>query len=360
MSKIFKLIGITVLLMVFGTNAYTKEVQTLVTYPYKSFNSDTKAQALEKARMNAWKKYTSDFSVARKTSYRENKSEFMSQLNDLIVEEIIVQEKNDKENQIYKIAIRVNFDDNAVLALFNDLSSAGNQALGEASNFGSIFIARKKMTAKSFDNKRIDIQESSAEDSLIRNTSSDGSKSIDAASTKTFSKKATGGSTSRKRTTNTWELDDMAQEYLVGAINEHLVNAGFEPMDYNDLGDYGAPYIDEIYNETTDKGKLKGKTETKIKNAAYEAEWSYFGYGTVDLDLPITDDATGLFKVAATVKYKVLMFQNGKSRTVATVKATQVYGLAETEDFATNEALNKAAEKAITTVVDQLQKKGIR
>ncbi|TXL13036.1 hypothetical protein BMR05_13295 [Methylococcaceae bacterium HT4] len=47
-------------------------------------------------------------------------------------------------------------------------------------------------------------------------------------------------------------------------------------------------------------------------------------------------------------------------RTIAKVSAKQVYGLGETEDYATNEALNKSALAAVTIVVDQLQKKGVR
>lgn len=360
MKAIKLMLSTIVLLATLTVDISGKEVQVTFSQPYKSFNSDTRSEAITEARLSAWKKYTMDFSVARKTSYMDNKKVFIDKLEDFIVEEIVVQEKNDEENKIYKLALRVIIDDNSVTALFNDLSASGNQGLGEASNFGSIFVARTKMTSKSYDSKRVDIKEAEAEDSVSQAAASNGAKSVDAVSTKSFSRTATGGSTSSKRTKVSWQLDNISQESLTAAMEESLVNAGFEPMAYNDLTEYGAPYIDEIYNETTDEGTLKGKTISKIKNAAMDADWNFFGIGTVDLDLPITDSATGLYKVAAKVTYKVIMFKDGKSRTVATVSPTQVYGLAETEDYATNEALTNAAQKAVTTVVDQLQKKGVR
>jgi hypothetical protein len=360
MNKIPKLIFLLLLAFTLPTSSFAKEITARATLPYKFYNSDTRAEGMEKARMSAWKKYTSSFSVARKSTYRANKKEILKNLPDLIVEELIVQEKNDKESKIYKVSLRVNFDDNGVTALFNDLSASGNQGLGMASDFGSVLIARVKGTSKKYDNKRVNISESDALDSVTQRAASNGNDSVDSAGTKTFSRKASGGSTTRKRTMTTWEIDESYQETLVGAIEESLVDAGFEPMDYNDLSEYGAPYMDEIYKEATDKGVLKGRTKSKIKKAAKDAEWGYLGMGRVDLDLPITDGATGLFKVGARVHYQVYMFKNGKARSVAKVRAKQVYGLGETEDFATNEALNQAAQAAVTTVVDQLQKKGVR
>ena len=360
MNQLTKQALLLLIVVTFSAPLYAKEITARASLPYKSYNSDTREKGLEKARMSAWKKYIGGFSVARKSTYRANKKEILRNLEDLIMEEVVVQEKNDKEAKRYKVSLRVNFDDGSVTALFNDLSASGNQGLGMASDFGSVLIARVKMSSKGYDEKRVNIKESEGLNSVTEQAASDGNKSVDSVGSKTFSRRASGGSTTRKRVATTWEIDESYQETLSGAIEESLINAGFEPMDYNDLADYGAPYMDEIYDEATDKGVLKGRTKSTIKNAAKDADWSYLGMGRVDLDLPITDAATGLFKVAASVNYQVYMFQNGKSRAVAKVRAKQVYGLGETMDYATNEALNMAAQAAVTIVVDQLQKKGVR
>ncbi|TXK95121.1 hypothetical protein BMR02_13105 [Methylococcaceae bacterium HT1] len=360
MNQLTKQALLLMLIVTFSTSLYAKEITARASLPYKSYNSDTREKGLAKARISAWKKYVGGFSVARKSTYRSNKEEILRNLEDLIMEEIVVQEKNDKEAKNYKVSLRVSFDDGSVTALFNDLSASGNQGLGMASDFGSVLIARVKISSKGYDKKRVDVKESEGLNSVSEQAASNGNKTVDSVGSKTFSRRASGGSTTRKRTASTWEIDESYQETLSGAIEESLINAGFEPMEYNDLSDYGAPYMDEIYDQATDKGVLKGRTKSAIKNAARDAEWSYLGMGRVDLDLPITDAATGLFKVAASVNYQVYMFQNGKSRAIAKVSAKQVYGLGETEDYATNEALNKSALAAVTIVVDQLQKKGVR
>jgi len=360
MNRLTKQALLLLIVITFSASSYAKEITARASLPYKSYNSDAREKGLEKARMSAWKKYVGGFSVARKSTYRTNKKEILRNIEDLIMEEVVVQEKNDKEAKRYKVSLRVSFDDGSVTALFNDLSASGNQGLGMASDFGSVLIARVKMSSKRYDEKRVSIKESEGLNSATEQAASNGNKSVDSVGSRTFSRRASGGSTSRKRAATTWEIDESYQETLSGAIEESLINAGFEPMDYNDLADYGAPYMDEIYDEATDKGVLKGRTKSTIKNAAKDDEWSYLGMGRVDLDLPITDAATGLFKVAASVNYQVYMFQNGKSRAVAKVRAKQVYGLGETMDYATNEALNTAAQAAVTIVVDQLQKKGVR
>lgn len=360
MKLAISLVLSVVMMGLLPVNVTAKEVSVVVEVPYKSFNADVRKSAIDKARHSAWKKYATSFSVARLSTYRANEAEFINNLSGLIADEVVVQEKNDKKAKLFKLSLRVNVNDNAVTALFNDLSASGNQALGMSSDFGSVLIARVKMTAKRYDDKRVDVRESEASDSVSQVTASNGTESIDSATTKSMSRNASGGSTSRKRTAVTWEVDEAYQEQLAAAIEESLINAGFEPMDYNDLADYGAPYMDELYGETTDKGVLKGSAQRIIKDAAKDAGWDFIGMGNVDLDLPIIDGATGLFKVAASVAYRVYMFQDGKSRSVARVRAKQVYGLGETEDFATSEALNKAAHVAVTTVVDQLQKKGVR
>ena len=359
-KKTFHILLTLVLALLLPFSISAKEITVSASYKYQFFNNEARESAIKEAKESAWKKYMINFSVARKSIYRSNKQEFLNALNELIVEETVVQEKNDESRKLLRISLRVVIDDNAVTAMFNDLSAGGNQATGESSNFGSVFVARKKMNAKAFDTKRVSINETEAEDNLSQDVASENGRSTQATSIDSFSRTATGGSTTKKRTEVSWELDETAQEYLSSAINEALVNAGFEPMDYNDLTDQGAPYADELFNEVTDKGTIRGDSMKKIKDAAIDSEWQYFGYGTVDLDLPQTDPATGLFKVSAIVAYKVMMFKDSKSKTVATVRATQVYGLSETEDAATNEALNKAASIAVNTVVDQLQKKAIR
>jgi len=336
-----------------------KEVKSSATVSYKTFNDSVREEALKRARASAWKKYVSGFNQSQKSLYKKLKPEFNRNLDDLIIEQVILGEKNDDATRNYQVMIRINVDDAAVASLFADMSAAGNQALGAASDFGNILIARTSNT-KEYDAKRVSIKESQSEGVVEEESSSDGERSVDSLSSKSLERTATGGSVERKRAKVTYQVDEGYQDNLNGIMGEVLVNNGFEPMDYVDLIDYGAPYMEDLYPELSSKGTLRGRGLKSVKDAAIEAGWSFLGIGSVTIDAPVEDSATGLTKVSAKVQYKVWMIDSGKARTVASVRATTVFGLAETEDVASTEALNKAANKAMETVVAQMQKKGVR
>ena len=121
MLKNFVLTLLTISIFI-SPSVFAKEINAKASLSYKSYNSEMRDKAIKKARESAWKKYSSGFSVARKSTYRQNKQEFLNSLPDFIIEEVVVQEKNDKEKKVIKIALRVNIDDNAVTALSSILT----------------------------------------------------------------------------------------------------------------------------------------------------------------------------------------------------------------------------------------------
>jgi len=343
-----------------GPPAFATDIDASVSLPYKTFNSEVRAEAIQQAKETAWKKYTSRFNQAQKSNYKAHQNEFKRSLNELIVDHQVIQEKNDKGAKIFKVAVRVSIDDAGVNALFADLSAAGNQGLGQASDFGSVLIARVTVQSKEFKARSVDISSSEAEQSINESSGTDGVNSVESTGTKTITRKESGGSVTRKRAENSFDIDEGVQEELNFIMGEALVNAGFEPLEYFELTDFGAPEMEDVYLEMTDNAKLKGSTTKAIRDAAVEAGWSFLGIGNVDIDAPLQDPATGLVNISAQVSAKVYMLTDGRARTVASVRPTQVYGLGETEQYAQTEALNAAANKAMETVVAQLQKKGIR
>lgn len=349
-----------ILVFLAGTPAFASDIDATVSIPYKTFNSEVRAQAIERAKETAWKKYTSRFNQAQKSNYKAHQNEFKRNLNELIVDYQVIQEKNDTGAKIFKLAIRVSIDDTGVNALFADLSTAGNQGLGQASDFGSVLIARVTVQSQEFKARPVDISSSQAEQSINESSVTDGVNSLESTGTKTVTRKESGGSVTRKRAENSFDIDEGVQEELNSIMGEALVNAGFEPLEYFELTDFGAPEMEDVYLEMTDNATLKGSTIKAIRDAAVEAGWSFLAIGNVDIDAPLQDPATGLVKIAAQVSAKVYMLTDGRARTVASVRATQVYGLDETQQAAQTNALNAAASKAMETVVAQLQKKGIR
>jgi len=323
-------------------------------------NESVKEEALQAARMSGWKKYVATFNSSKRSNYSKLENQFVDNLSDYVIEEVVIQEKTDKKNKTYKVALRLVIDDVGVDALFSDLSEAGNQALGMASNFGSVFIARVVREHRSFDDRKVAIAESQSEMTIDDTSARDESRSVDSVSKRSLSRTATGGSTTRQRDAVEYEVNDGLQAELTTSMNEHLVNAGFEPIEYYDLQEFGAPPVEDVYGELSQNAVMGGRLKKEITDSAVAAGWTYLGFGTVDIGAPMVDPASGLQKVSANVQYKVLMLDGGRARTVASVRPTQVWALAEDAGFAETEALNKAAEAALDSVVAQLQKKGVR
>lgn len=343
-----------------SSGVFAVEVTGNAYAPYRFYSNKVRLEAYDNAKKAAWKKYVSSFNAAKRSNYARLEKNFLDNLDAYIAETVIVQEKKDKDNKRYKVSMRVLIDEHAVDAMFADISVVGNQALGLASDFGNIFVARVVTSSKEYDTKRIKIKESESEAKIEEDSVSDGMRSLDAISKKSLSREATGGSKIRKRAQVSYEIDDAIQEDLSGVVSELLSNSGFEPMEYFELTDYGAPYMEDIYSEFSSSSVMGGRLRKEITRAAIEAGWNFLGMGTVDIGAPIEDEATGLIKVSAKVRYKVWMIEDGRARTVASVRPKQVFALAEDELFAGTEAMNKAAQYALDTVVAQLQKKGIR
>ena len=358
LKMIYKLISFVFIAFINLTHA--ADIEGMGSVNYQNFNDKVKQETTDKAIQSALKKYVSTFDNAKKKNYFKFKNQIESRKNDFIVETNIVQDKNDKDKRNYKVIVRIQIDDGLIDNILADLSAAGNQALGEASNFGNILIARFVSSAKEYKARKVDVKEKEIESSLnesVDETDSDYSESV---KQRSIEKTSEGGSVQRKRSQNNYATDLTVQESLDAIMSEELINAGFEPLDYSELSDYGAPFIDEMDDYLSSKSTISGKLKKQILDAAIEAGWQYVGLGVVSIDAPLDDDSTGLRKIAAKVNYTVYMVDGDKAKRVGAVRSTQVFGLGETDEYAETEALNSAAEKAISEVISQLQNKGVR
>lgn len=326
---------------------------------YSSFSSDTKTQALEEAKKTALKKFAAKFPTARKSQLKSFEREFYANVNDFVIEAKIQQEKKDDSIKVYSVAIVATVDTAAVDAFFIDNSAAGNQLVGDASDFGVMFIARYEVSRRSFEVKQSTVKESNNSAILQEESASDGTTSLDSTNSKSIEVERTGGSSERKRDKVTYEPSLEASENVAYAVEEHLVNAGFEPMGIDELDN--VPFLDEIVDKMRKSGRLPKRIEKAFKRAATDAGWTFLGIGTIDIGTPQQDLARGTVRVPATVAFKVWMLTDGRAKTVASVRPQAVYGEDRGDaSVAETNAYNDAVKLALDTVVAQLQKKGLR
>jgi len=332
-------------------------VKAIARTVYQEYSDETKEKALYLAKKVALKKFFQRQPKSMKRLLEEFKKEFYKDVDRFVVEVQIQQEKNDEDKGTYAIAIMASIDAGAIKAFFAENSAAGNQRAGDANDFGAMFIARRESERKSFDAKRTSISETDSTQSQEEANASSDTRSSSSSRDRTFDKTTTGGSTSSKKDKVRYEPDLDLSEDIASSIGEHLVDAGFEPMEMDDLDN--VPLLDEIKFR---KGRLPRRTLRNFKRAAIDAGWTYLGMGTIDIGTPRRDRARGIVKVAAKVSFKVWMLTDGRAKGVATVRPTIVYGSDASDDagVAETDAYNRAVVKAMNTVVSQLQQKGLR
>ena len=327
---------------------------------YSRFSADTKKQAITKAQQAALKKYVAKLPTAKKRMLKSLEVEFYNALSDFVIETNVQQEKKDKSTKTFSVAIMATIDTGAIDAFFIDNSAAGNQLVGDASDFGAMFIARVAVSQKAFDAKRTTVRESDSTAVLEEESASDGTRSVDSSRAKSLDIERSGGSTVRKRDETSYEPNIDVGEDIAGAVEEQLVNAGFEPMDISDLEEFGVPFLDEVYDEMRDSGRLPTRMRKQYQQAAIDAGWTFLGMGTIDIGVPEHNAAVGRVRVPATVAFKVWMLTTGRAKTVASVRPQTVYGQGTSAEVAERIAGNDAVKLALDTVVAQLQQKGLR
>ncbi|MFT4746279.1 MAG: hypothetical protein ACI8XG_000350 [Congregibacter sp.] len=361
--KVLLVFGLTVLFMVLPVKVFSQEMISITavgSHKYSLFKkSSARDAALKEAKFIGLKKYISSMPVAKQRMLNNLIDDIEDNIDVYVTETVIQQEKQDKQSSQYKVAISAKINPTALDILLLDNSESGTQAVGDARAFGAMFIARVEASRKSFDVKRIDVSEVQKSASIEEATSSDGERNIQAINEKGLSVKKIGGSSEAKRDDVEYETSIAISEEVAYAVEEHLVNAGFEPMGIDQLDD--VPFLDEIVDQMRVSGRMPTRIRKAYQNAAIEAGWTFLGMGTIDIGTPQSDSARGTIRVPATVSFRVWILDDGRARSVASVRPQVVYGQDRgNSSVAETNAYNEAAKFAMDIVVSQLQQKGLR
>ena len=365
-----KLIKLSVLLVfalavVFGTGlaeARDYKGKAVVPYKPKAFSKkpsdEVKHKAIEKAKFNAWKNYTSGFNMARQKAYKKMEAEFLNHLDEYISEYTILADKVNKENKTYTVMVRVKINESAVETKLSFESAAGKLESGEGSLFSFIFVAREASEVKSYNAKKTKITMTESKNMAEEKSSMNNDTMVSGDSTKSMKKEQSGGSTVRKADKVSYRVS--SNQNLDAAINEILSPAGFEIVEYNDVvSECGGAELEEIKDEFSADHEISRETRKSALRSARECEVSYFAIGTLDVGLQDTDAVSGLKRVYVSVNAKVWNIERRLPKRIASVNSDTFAGLGPNAQVARDNALKKAATKAAKIIVDQMNAKGL-
>jgi hypothetical protein len=336
------------------------QVKAQGSHTYSSFKkTEAREAALTNAKESALKKYISSLPMAKQRMLLSSFDEMVSDIDTYVVETSVQQEKQDKDTRQYKVAVMAQISPVALDVYLANNSEAGVQGSGESSDFGAMFIARVEVSRKAYDEKTVSVTETDNLASLEETSASDGESSLDSVREKSLNVSKSGGSREQKRDEVQYEPSIEISEEVAYAVEEYLVNAGFEPMGVGELDD--VPYLDEIVDDMRSSGRMPSRMLKQFQVAAIDAGWTFLGMGTIDIGTPQKDPARGTIRVPATVAFKVWSLDDGRAKTVATVRPQVVYGQDRgNASVAETNAYNEAVKQAMDTVISQLQQKGLR
>jgi hypothetical protein len=250
-------------------------------------------------------------------------------------------------------------------AVDNFLQSKSAASTMATSDFATLFIARKVADRKTFQAKTTDIEQNKSTSSVEVVSGSDDISDVSGGTSEDMKVRTTGGSTSQKSDEFVYDIDLGLTEALQTAIQETLVNAGFEPFPMDDvLYDYDMDGLEDLIlnGEFGEDGSLNRRTLAAIKKIAAEDEVTFLGIGRVDYRQGEKNPVTGDMRVPASVTVEVVMKKGKRMRTVASVAPTIIYGNYQAgEDYSIGQlvAQNAAVKQAMDTIVSQLQSKGL-
>jgi hypothetical protein len=365
--KIYKFIVTLIIALCFlSINNITiaKEYKGKAVVPYKAsaFNSKPsdkiKHDAIEKAKLNAWKKYTSSFNMARQNDYKKKESEFLNHLKEYIVDYTILADQVDKENKIYKVMVRVDINESAVDSKLSAESAAGKLTSGDGSLFSFIFLAREAAEVKSYDARKTQISKNESKNLTKEKSAIGDGTMVSGDSKKSMSKVQSGGNTIKKADNVRYRVSSAAD--MDSAVNEILSPAGYEVVDYNDVvSECGGVELEVIKDEFSANHEISRSARKSALNGARECEVSYFALGTLDVGMPSIDSVSGLKRVYVSVNAQVWNIEKRLPKRVASVNSDPIAGLGPNPIVAKNNALKKAATDAAKTIVDQMNAKGV-
>lgn len=269
------------------------------------------------------------------------------------------------KDKTLNLAVNAQISTVAIDNYLQSQSVSGATGAGESSEFGVLFIARTTTGKKVFQDKVTNVRQEKGVDNTNATTASDGTSNIAGVTQESLAVTTTGGSTEVKADELAYVVSNSLSTTLGQAIKQYLVNAGFEPIDSDEIVDKheGLYHLDEMIKEGMfgEDGTIPRRILNNFKKAAIEEGMKFFGVGRIDLGLPQKNKVTGFVEVPAIVTFEVFMDVKGRSRSVAVVTPQTVYG----EDargeatIAQQNAQNEAVKLALDTVVSQLQSKDL-
>ncbi len=324
-------------------------------------------EAIEKAKLSAWNKYTATLSSDRANAYYASEDKYLSELDQYITDYVILTTDCSKTDRNYTVSLRVTINE---ARLNNKLVSGSGGSAAKQNLQGQgvvvLVVPRKTTEALSFDDKvtkQAMVKKSLSADEMI--SADEDSTSITESSTQRQSV-TTGGSTSKKATKRTYTIGDLND--ASAQINNVLAPLGMRTFSAARLEGMASrfgmdPFLNEVLDQFAGKigdlgANISPQKQNEIINLIIDVgqgRLNYFLLGTVDSSVARIDPDTGVYKSDVLVNvqlYKIDDFFGAES--VASVGPEIKTAFGETDVLSEKAALKKAFSEATSSLILKL------
>ncbi|MFI3122437.1 MAG: hypothetical protein QX194_00680 [Methylococcales bacterium] len=324
---------------------------------------ETKQKAIDNAVINAWKRYTSEFTTAKLNTYRQTQKYFESNLNEFVIDKAVIEQSLDSNTNTFSVVVSVSFNDVAIEAKLNQGNDKNGYVgvKGGKSLFSFLFLAREQDSVKVFDNRRTEMKSFQEQEDKSENTELRGSGGRVKTSREIIDKHVTGGNTLRQADQINYRV--YSSSNIDAATSDVLSSNNFEVTPFSDITSLcHGPSMDKIKKEFSVTDELSPELRLEAIRAAKACDSSirYFAVGTLDARMSDIDPATGNTRTSVSFRGQVYDISSGLARVVASIGPVQKFGLGPDATSATTDALGRAASEGATEIVNQLNSKQLR
>lgn len=325
-------------------------------------------EALEKAKVSGWSKYTAKFSPDKSDAYINNESTFLGNLDNYITEYIVLDANCSKTDRVYTVVVRVSINEARVNADLKTESGASEiKADLKGQGIVVLVVPRKTDSAEIFQDRVTNQTQRQASVEVDEMISEDaGSVSITESSTEREAI-TTGGKTTRKATQRTYSIGDLND--ADAQINNILSKLGMRTFSSSRLENMAssrfgyAPFLKDVLDQFSGKigdygANISPQTREEIINIIIDVgqgRLNYFMLGTVDSSVARDDPDTGVKKVDVLVNVQLFKIDEFfGAEVVASVGPEVKTAFGETDVLAEKEALKKAFAEATNSLLFKL------
>jgi hypothetical protein len=303
------------------------------------------------AKVNALRSWASQRSVAFTDLFSQAESVFLNDIDRYLLNPYL---KYRCGEGVFFVSVRGEINEAAVTQL---VGSKKPEASGPRSRMTAVFVSRRQVRVKSFDDKTInsneDRQLSVTEEAVVM--AGAGISASKAASQRTVA--ISGGSVERKADQILYEV--FQADGLDAAVNQTFSSNGYRVVDSSQAaGRFEGFDLDAFRRDFGVGEDLKPQTKEASFNAL-SGRIPILAVATVDVLKSDKDPVSGLSRVYVSVKAWVYRDDGLFYVIVAAVEPTQQYATGPNDTVAQTSALVKAAKLASNEIVNQLNAKGI-